>query len=46
MNFTRRIAQLVSNPTFVRLGTLGLTVVLGVIWGSIAPPNDGVVWGG
>jgi hypothetical protein len=43
MIITRHIAQLISSPTFVRLGTLGLTIALSVIWGSISP--DGFAWG-
>jgi hypothetical protein len=31
---THRLAQLASNPTVARLGMFGLTLLLGVIWGS------------
>jgi hypothetical protein len=43
MNITRRIAQLVSSPTFVRLGTLGLALALSIVWGDHT--ITGVIWG-
>jgi hypothetical protein len=34
MTLTHRLAQFASNPTVARLGMFGLTLLLGVIWGS------------
>jgi hypothetical protein len=46
MNITRRIAQFVSSPTFVRLSMLGLTVALGIVWGDHTINGvNGVIWG-